>query len=448
MITNSGKEVLSKYLLGQAPGYATHIAVGCGALPLDPDDEFPEDIAAKETLDFEMLRVPISSRGFVEEDGVTKISLTAQLPTENRYEISEIGLWSAANNSLARGFDSRIIFDFEENWQAHDVTVRPIILKEPLGAEGNIEDSGDKVFRVSCDNSILAAAQRYERKEGPRFLNTSIFMRGDSSNITSNDIVITTASSDGLFLTYNAANTFSAGDKVTISGCSNPLFNVAGAPIVSATESSFVIRKRISSEASSLNGIAWISGSWTPEENLDDENGFVSEHIHLSNIVFNVGSNSPSDILTFAFSIVDKNAIGNGNPEYVKLIIEFFRNEITPDVGYAKTEIYIPGGNFANRYKAVKIPISDLITSPDFTPSEIRIARIYAFIATEQDSEIIGSEDHYIAIDGLRLDNVSTNNPLYKMVGYSPTRTDDGKPIIKFKNTNNYVEFRFGLGVT
>jgi hypothetical protein len=448
MITNSGKEVLSKYLLGQAPGYATHIAVGCGALPLDPDDEFPEDIAAKETLDFEMLRVPISSRGFVEEDGVTKISLTAQLPTENRYEISEIGLWSAANNSLARGFDSRVIFDFEENWQAHDVTVRPIILKEPLGAEGNIEDGGDKVFRVSCDNSILAAAQRYERKEGPRFLNTSIFMRGDSSNITSNDITITTASSDGLFLTYNATNTFSAGDKVTISGCSNPLFNVAGAPIVSATESSFVIRKRISSEASSLNGIAWISGSWTPEENLDDENGFVSEHIHLSNIVFNVGSNSPSDILTFAFSIVDKNAIGNGNPEYVKLIIEFFRNEITPDVGYAKTEIYIPGGDFANRYKAVKIPISDLITSPDFTPSEIRIARIYAFVATQQDSEIIGSENHYIAIDGLRLDNVSTNNPLYKMVGYSPTRTDDGKPIIKFKNTNNYVEFRFGLGVT
>jgi hypothetical protein len=448
MITNSGKEVLSKYLLGQAPGYATHIAVGCGALPLDPDDEFPEDIAVKETLDFEMLRVPISSRGFVEEDGVTKISLTAQLPTENRYEISEIGLWSAANNSLARGFDSRIIFDFEENWQAHDVTVRPIILKEPLGADGIIEDGGDKVFRVSCDNSILAAAERYERKEGPRFLNTSIFMRGDSSNITSNDIVITTASSDGLFLTYNATNTFSAGDKVTVSGCSNPLFNVAGAPIVSATESSFVIRQRISAEASSLNGTAWISGSWTPEENLDDENGFVSEHIHLSNIVFNIGSNSPSDTLTFAFSIIDKNAVGNGNPEYVKLIIEFFRNEITPDVGYAKTEIYIPGGEFANRYKAIKFPISDLITSPDFTPSEIRIARIYAFIAVEEDSEIVGSENHYIAIDGLRLDNISTNNPLYKMVGYSPTRTDDGKPIVKFKNTNNYVEFRFGLGVT
>jgi hypothetical protein len=448
MITNSGKEVLSKYLLGQAPAYATHIAVGCGAMPLDPDDLLPGNIELKQTLDFEMLRVPISSRGFVEEDGVTKISLTAQLPTENRYEISEIGLWSAGNNSLARGFDSRIIFDFEENWQAHDVTVRPIIVKEPLGADGDIEDGGDKVFKVSTDNSILATAQRYERKEGPRFLNTSIFMRGDSSNIISNDIAITTASSDGSFLTYNAANTFSTNDKVTISGCSNPLFNVSGATVVSATESSFVIRKRISSDESSINGVAWISGSWVPEENLDDENGFISEHIHLNNIVFNIGSNSPSDILTLAFSVIDKNSLGNGNPEYVKLIIEFFRNEITPDVGYAKTEIYIPGGEFSDRYKSVKFPISDLITSPDFSPSEIRIARIYAFVAVEDDSEIIGSDNHYIALDGLRLDNISTNNPLYKMVGYSPTRTDTGKPIIKFKNTNNFVEFRFGLDVT
>jgi hypothetical protein len=448
MITNSGKEVLSKFLLGQAPAYATHIAIGCGALPLDADDPLPTDVPMKEALDFEMLRVPISSRGFVEENGETKISLTAQLPTENRYEISEIGLWSAGSNSLARGFDSRVIFDFEENWQAHDVTVRPITLKEPLGADGNIEDGGDKVFKVSTDNSILASAQRYERKEGPRFLNTSIFMRGDSSNIISNDFMVTTASSDGLLLTYNAPNTFSAGDRVTVSGCSNPLFNVAGAPVISATSSTFVIRKRISSEESSVNGVAWISGSWTPEENLDDENGFVSEHIHLSNIVFNIGSNSPSDILSFAFSIIDKNSIGNGNPEYVKLIIEFFRNEITPDIGYAKTEIYIPGGDFANRYKSVKFPISDLITSPDFTPSEIRIARIYAFVAVEQDSEIIGSDNHYVALDGFRLDNISTNNPLYKMVGYSPTRTDDGKPIIKFKNTNNYVEFRFGLGVS
>jgi hypothetical protein len=34
------------------------------------------------------------------------------------------------------------------------------------------------------------------------------------------------------------------------------------------------------------------------------------------------------------------------------------------------------------------------------------------------------------------------------MVGYSSTRTADGSPVIKFRNTNNFVEFRFAVGVT
>lgn len=447
MITNDGKEILSKFLLGQAPSYATHISVGCGATPLDSNDALPSNMSTKKTMDFEMLRVPISSRGFVEENGVIKLSLTAQLPTENRYEITEVGLWSAGNNSLARGFDSRMIFDFEENWQAHGVTVEPIVQKEPLGANGNIEDEGDTIFRVASDNSILASAERFSRKEGPRFLNTSIFMRGDSSNIISSEIDIVSASSNGSLLTYSASNSFSVNQKITVSGCSNDLFNVSGASIVSADSQSFSIRKIVDSSETSLNGVAWVSGSWSAEEDLDP-GGFISEHIHLNDIVFNIGNNSPSDVLTFAFSLVDKTSLGNGNPEFVKLIIEFFRNEVSPQTGYAKSEIYIDGSEFTNRYKTVDIPISDLITSPDFTPSEIRVARIFAFVGVSSGGEIVGSENHYISLDGFRLDNISTQNPLYKMVGYSPTRTSDGKPIIKFKNTNNYVEFRFGLGVS
>lgn len=38
MITDVGKEIISKYLLGQTPAYATHISIGCGAVPLDAND--------------------------------------------------------------------------------------------------------------------------------------------------------------------------------------------------------------------------------------------------------------------------------------------------------------------------------------------------------------------------------------------------------------------------
>ena len=79
MITNTGKSILGKYLLGQAPAYASFIAIGCGAKPLDTTDALG-DYSNKKNLDFEMLRVPISSRGFVNEGGLDKIVFTAELP--------------------------------------------------------------------------------------------------------------------------------------------------------------------------------------------------------------------------------------------------------------------------------------------------------------------------------------------------------------------------------
>jgi hypothetical protein len=34
MITNKGKSIVGKFLLGQTSSFASHIAVGCGAAPL------------------------------------------------------------------------------------------------------------------------------------------------------------------------------------------------------------------------------------------------------------------------------------------------------------------------------------------------------------------------------------------------------------------------------
>lgn len=374
MITNGGKRVISKYLLGQVPTYATHIAIGCGATPLDSDDTFPSGLENKEVLDFEMIRVPITSKGFVDDVDGTKIAFTAELPTPNRYEITEVGLWSSANNNLARGSQSKIIFDFQEGWQQHAQSVNAIPVKSSIGAGVNIEDNGDLIFIGSAGDRVLETVDRKLRKEGPRFLNSAIFIRGDSSVITGAD------------------------------------------------------------------------GSWVAQE----DGSFTSTHIHLNNITFDIGQNSPSDELVLSFSVVDKDSVGSGNPSFVKILIEFFRRETLESLGFAKAEIYVDGSTLTNnRYHVARFPISDLITSPDFTASEIRLARIYSYIAVPDGSGgFQGSDSHYIALDGFRIDNVTTDNPLYKLVGYSPTRTVDGTPILKLNNTNNYVEFRFGIGVT
>lgn len=451
MITEDGKRVLSKYILGQAPAYATHIAIGCGAEPLLTTDSLP-DVSSKRTLDFEMLRVPITSRGFVEENGETKISLIAELPTENRYEITEVGLWSAANNSLAKGFDSRVIFDFQSNWQAHATNVTSIPIKSSLGTGGDINDERDLVFRASSGDPVLEETQRKERKEGPRFLDNSIFMRGDSSYISGADgswtlspvqyeITNKELTSNVATLTTERNHSFSVGSTVTVDGVDETFdgtYIISDIP--SDTEFSYSL---------TASDVTSVSAS-----------GFVeieSTHIHLNSVNFNINSNSPDDELTLAFSIVDKTAAGDGGVEYVKILVEFFRNEVAPEVGYAKMEVYLDGSEFYetvggetvyNNYKAFTIPISELITTPDFTPTQIRVARVSCYVAINDGGTIYGSPDHYVALDGFRLDNISTENPLYKMVGYSPIQNSNAYPVIKFDNTNNYVEFRFALGVS
>jgi hypothetical protein len=190
MITNNGKNIISKYLLGQAPAYASYIAIGCGAAPLSNSDIYG-DYSDKNNLDFEMFRVPISSRGFINENGVSKIVLSAEIPTEERYEITEVGIFSAASNSSAGAYDSKTIFAFtiNENWQHHIYNssatsinryVQP--LDEPLG--DNVIAIEDGVFQTNAENSIFFNVNRSSRFERCRFLNNTILVRGDEADLS------------------------------------------------------------------------------------------------------------------------------------------------------------------------------------------------------------------------------------------------------------------------
>ena len=189
MITNTGKTIIAKYLLGQAPAYASYLAIGCGATPLNTGDPLG-NYSSKNNLDFEMFRVPISSRGFVNEGGLDKIVLTAELPTEERYEISEVGIYSAGSNPSAGAFDSKTVFAFTqtENWQHHTASAAVAIdtfsaaLDEP--EYDNIIAVADPVFQTNSDNPIFFKSPRVERYERPRFLNNIIMIEGDDANLT------------------------------------------------------------------------------------------------------------------------------------------------------------------------------------------------------------------------------------------------------------------------
>jgi len=193
MITEEGKRILAKYLIGQAPAYASYIAVGCGAKPLGTNQSFDlNSYRQKTALDFEMFRVPIVSRGYVNENNVEKIVLTAELPTDERYEISEVGVYSAGANPSAGAYDSRSLFAFtvNENWEYHDqtsATALPVVY-EPLDGSANDNSINQtySAFQTNSDNTALADENRVARYERARFFNNIVMLKGDFSDLTVN----------------------------------------------------------------------------------------------------------------------------------------------------------------------------------------------------------------------------------------------------------------------
>ena len=193
MITNNGKSIIAKYLVGQSPAYASFIAVGCGPTPLNPDATFG-DYSEKKSLDFEMFRVPITSRGFVkDDDGTAKVVLTAELPTEERYEISEIGVYSAGANPTAGAYDSKTLFSFSEaeNWKYNN-QISLVSKYAPLDTDGSsgeiyvkdAEENDIMAFQTNANNRIFTNPERVARYERCRFLNNIVITNGSMSNIS------------------------------------------------------------------------------------------------------------------------------------------------------------------------------------------------------------------------------------------------------------------------
>jgi hypothetical protein len=193
MITEIGKNILGKYLIGTAPAYASYIAVGCGAVPLRPiailSDQDKAAYQAKEALDFEMFRIPITSRGFIEEDGQTKLVFSAEIPTTNRYEITEIGIFSGASNPSALGYDSRTLYAFtrEEAWKEDEELIytqdSPLDNGDPLNyIHPSYLSKG--VIQTNATNKLFSTLERQKRFEQARYLNNMIMLSSNFSDLS------------------------------------------------------------------------------------------------------------------------------------------------------------------------------------------------------------------------------------------------------------------------
>jgi hypothetical protein len=390
MITNDGKNIIAKYLLNQAPEFASHIAIGVGghALPVASASYSasvsPVFSSTSKSLDFEALRVPILSKGLIKEldeetnQYVEKIVFKAELPTDQRLQITEIGLFPSESNSLAERFGSKTIsfFTNSEPWtysQFGSGSVVPYV-NLPLDSYDGEISPGDITIPnvamfINSNSSIFDYTDRKNRREEPRYLDKCLMISGDFSKLDS---------------------TF------------NPLANSASA-------------------------------------------GYYVEN---SSIRLNLGRNLPTDKIKLAMSIVNTistdNVAPNGN---VRIIVEFINNTVNSPKAYLNIDLpanyfydSLSGDQF--RYKVITKSISDFVISPSFSWSEIDLIRVYASI------DVANPSLYRIILDGIRLENISTINPLYSLIGAEYIKTDNGYPVLKEENSTNYIEYRFGLGVS
>lgn len=385
MITNTGRNIIAKYLIGQAPAYASYIAIGCGAKPLASDDEL-EDYSQKTSLDFEMLRIPIISRGYVNEENVPKIVLTAELPSEERYEITEVGVYSAGANPVSGAYGSKVLKTFvNEPWEYHTVSPAQAIaiptVYEPLDgiyADNDIHDavSGDpayglSVFQTNADNRIFTDQTRINRYERCRFFNNIIVMAGDTS----------TLNESGGHLTPTVGS-----NHIHLIGTSLDLDR--NAPTDELRLAFSVINKSVSDEDPDLVKILV---------------EFTSSDIY----------NEPGSQYA-RFEVILENGTGPGQQDLS-----------------------------TNRYVVAIKQLQELYKSSGFTWETVTSIKVYSSV--EKDG--LPSSDYYVGLDALRLQNTSSLSPVYGLTGYSVIRNTGAKTILKSANTTNFVEFRFAMDV-
>lgn len=368
MITNVGRNLIIKYLLNQAPEFASHIAIGVGGNAIGTTSVSEFDPELTKSLEFEVARVPVFSKGVIKEDGVEKIVFKGQLPTNQRYKITEIGLYPSESNLLAEKYDSKILATFTNNeiWLSGSAgATSPIeyLGDIPIVGVGNINMSNyssKKLYFVDSDSTAFDFIERKDRNEQPRYLSNTILGFGNSASINSN------------FET-------------------------------------------------------------TPS----------SSYIENNTVNIDMGNNLPTDKIKLALSVLSKN-IGVDpytvtNPSNVRIVLQFFNN--VPGFPSASVSMSAESTDFdAGRYLVLEKEIAEFNIDDNFSWSNINVIRLYSYVDY--------SEDFFMCYDGLKLENISTINPLYGLTAAENIRTDDSYPILKKENSISYVEYRLGIAST
>jgi hypothetical protein len=449
MITNTGKQIIGKYLVGQTDSYASYLAIGSGEKPLGPSDSLG-NYSTKTSLTFETLRVPIISKSLVTESGLTKVVLTAELPTEERYEITEVGVYPSENNPIPTGLDSQalILFDGAELWEAHTATIDPVPLElGTIADEQNDITISDKIFYTNSNNSLFEKTNypdRVERYERPRFLDRTIFVRGDSSELAVDGSDLSVTSGDHIHLATGPIDLTrnSTEDELRLAFS---VINKNGTEIGQTAD--------VPSNVKILIQFASTDGA-SPE--------YASFVVNLDKAPI-INTQTPTGTTNITITTAANHNISVGDEVTISGIVPLaYNGKWTAQTGTTGSTLVVNIGSnpgaitdagvvanknqydfVTNRYVVVSKSIKDLYTTASFSWDTVTTVKVYACV----NDNSTGAGNFYVALDAIKLENVSSFNNVYGLTAYTIIKTSDSLPIIKSDNTSNFIEFSYLVDV-
>ena len=334
-----------------------------------------------------MLRMPIKSKSQREENGLRIVELSADLPTTERYEISEIGLFSDISDTLA-AVNNKTIFSFSNEyiWQYHKSSTISAIpfITQALDAGNAIStiSATDEVFQANSNNSIFSNTTRLYRQERPRFEKSTYFMLGNTSNLVK--------TGDG-----TTANPY----RLTPTSTTNHV-------------------------EAAVSGLSQLNKATKPTQGNADE-------------------------IRVALSIVNK-VNATSAPDEVRVLLEFATQEgtgsETSSYKYARFHGTLTSSeqNFTtNRYVVLKQKMNELEISQNFSWDQVAFAKIYVSVIKSDSA----SSDYYVALDSVKFEYTTSQNPIYGLTGYTLIKNANNLTVTKEENATQSITFKFAVGV-
>lgn len=415
-------------------------------IAVSPTGTITKTYTSKKTLDMEMFRIPIESRGYIIESGIPKMTFSARLPQEERYEITELGLYSAGSNPSSGAYGSKNIFNFSanESWSYYNGSKisMPSPSVDSLDKNGTtqvINGSYTVPTKINSDNAIFVSTTvttRSARYERCRYLGSNIMIPGNwSTQVLATAATIGTVSGSGPYLaTITLGGTLTAGISNSLIG--QTITATAGSPGTLGAGTVTITAVPTSSSITVSSTATMTAGTIT---NVVLAQSLLTNNIVYDNFNIDVSQFMPNDELRLAFSVINQaNSASNPTgPAYVTL--EFVdSNTNTCRFNFPVTTTQLA----TSRYNVVTKTISQgLTSSSSFSWANVNQVKIYSAVTTGSTTD----PTFYVCLDALRFENKTVDNPLYKLVAYSPIMSSTGATLIKETGTANSIQFKMGI---